>query len=97
MYCQKNLLCFFFLFCIVFNNFLAISVDIENARLKLVLVIPTDAPIAVANNVTEMLLVVTDKTIKDLTKQTKKKYIYWAFYSLTLIWVGFLGVSFEGR
>ena len=45
-----------------------ISVEIENARLKLVLTIPTGAPITVANDAIEMLPVVTDKTINDLSK-----------------------------
>ena len=42
------------------------SLDIENARLKLALAIPRDAPITVANYVIEMLPLVT--TIKDLSK-----------------------------
>ena len=36
--------------------------------LKLALIIPTGAPIAVANDAIEMLLVATDKTISDLSK-----------------------------
>ena len=43
-------------------------VDIENAGLKLALAIPTGAPITVANDATEILPLVTDKTIKDLSK-----------------------------
>ena len=42
--------------------------EIENARLKLSLEIPTSAPITVANGEIEMLPVVTDKTINDLSK-----------------------------
>ena len=53
------LLCFFFLFRIVFNNFFTIPVEMENASLKLALVIP---------NAIEILPVVTDKTINDLSK-----------------------------
>ena len=49
-----------------------ISVEIESARLKLALSIPTGAPITVANDAIEMLPVVTDKTITDLLN-TKKK------------------------
>ena len=45
-----------------------IPVEIENARLKLALAIPTGAPITVKNGAIEMLLVVTDKTITDLPK-----------------------------
>ena len=38
-----------------FNNFFIIPIDIENVRLKLVLAIPTGAPIIVANNAIEMI------------------------------------------
>ena len=51
-----------------FRNFFTMPVDIENARLKLALAIPTGSPITVANYAIEMLPVVTDKTINDLTK-----------------------------
>ena len=40
----------------------------ENARLKLAIVIPTGAPVTLANDAVEMLPVVTDKTINDLLK-----------------------------
>ena len=43
-------------------------VDIENARLKLALAIPQGAPTTVANDAIEMLSLVADKTIKDLSK-----------------------------
>ena len=62
------LLCFFFLLFVVFNIFFTISVQTKNARLKLALVIPTGAPIAVANDAIEILPAVTDKTINDLLK-----------------------------
>ena len=62
------LLCFFFLFHVVLNSFFTIPVKIENERLKLALVIPTGAPITVANDVMVKLPVVTDKTINDLSK-----------------------------
>ena len=62
------LLCFFFLFLVVFNSFFTIPVEIENARLKLAVIIPTGAPMTVANDAIEMLPVVTDKTINDLSK-----------------------------
>ena len=38
-----------------------IPAEIENARLKLALTIPTGAPMTVANDAIEMLPVVTDK------------------------------------
>ena len=45
-----------------------ISVEIENTRLKFALTIPTGAPITVANNAIEILLVFIGKAIKDLSK-----------------------------
>ena len=77
------LLCFFFLFLVVFNSFFTNPVVIENARLQLALIIPTGAPITVANDAIEMLLVATDKTINDLSKFSKEA-IYWVFRSLVL-------------
>ena len=59
---------YFFLFRVAFNNFFTMPVDIEYARPKLALAIPTRAPMTVANDATEMLPLVTDKTIKDLSK-----------------------------
>ena len=61
-------LSFFFLFLVVFNIFFTISVEIENARLKLVLAIPIGDLITVLNDAIEMLPVVTDKTSNDLSK-----------------------------
>ena len=58
----------FFLFLVVFNSFFTISAEIKNARLKLVLVIPTGAQMTVANDAIEMIPVVTDKTVNDLSK-----------------------------
>ena len=43
-----------------------IPVEIENARLKLALTIPTGTPMTVANDAIEMLPVVTDNKINDL-------------------------------
>ena len=67
-------MCFFFLLLVVFNSFFffTIPVEIEIARLKLVVAIPTGAPITVAN---EMLPVVTDKTMTYQNSQ-KKQYLY---------------------
>ena len=45
-----------------------IPVEIENARLKLALIISTGAPMTVAIDAQEILAVVTDKTINDLPK-----------------------------
>ena len=63
-----TLLCFFFLLLVVFNSSFKIHVELQNAILKLALAIPTGASITVANNAIEMLPVVTDKTINDLSK-----------------------------
>ena len=54
------LLCFFFLFLVVFNSFFMIPVEIENTRLKLALAIPTGAPITVVNDAIEMIPAVAD-------------------------------------
>ena len=43
-------------------------VEIKNARIKLALAISTGAPMTVANDAIEMLLVVTYKRINDLPK-----------------------------
>ena len=58
----------FFLFLVAFNNFFTSPVHNENVRLRLALVIPTGIPIAVANDAIETPPLVTDKTIKDLSK-----------------------------
>ena len=50
---------FFFLFHVVF--FFTIPLEIENARLKLGLVIPTGALKTLANDAIEMLPLVSDK------------------------------------
>ena len=52
----------------VLKNFFTNPVVIENARLQLALIIPTGAPIAVANDAMEILPVATNKTINDLSK-----------------------------
>ena len=43
-----------------------IPVEIQNARLKLALTIPTGAAMTVANDAIEKLPVITDKTINDM-------------------------------
>ena len=59
------LLCFFFLFLVVFNSFFMIPAEIKNARLKLALTISAGA---ITVPITEMLPVVRDKNINDLSK-----------------------------
>ena len=62
------LLCFFFLFLIVFKNFFTNPVVTENVRLQLALIIPTGAPLTAENDAIEMLPVVTGKIVNELSK-----------------------------
>ena len=57
-----------FLLPFAFNNFFTSPVHNKIVRLKLALVIPIGAPIAVAKDSIETPPLVTDKTIKDLSK-----------------------------
>ena len=61
-----------FLLFAVFSSFFTIPVETENARLKLVLVILTGAPMTNSNDAIEMLPVVTDKTIIKTVKRSKR-------------------------
>ena len=56
------LLCFFFLFRVIFNSFFfTIPVDNENARVRIALAIPAGVPITVVNDAIEILPLVADK------------------------------------
>ena len=66
------LLYFFFLFLVVFNSFFTIPAEIENARLKTALTIPTGTSIRVENDAMGILSVVIDKTINDLSKKSNE-------------------------
>ena len=61
-----------FLLFAVFSSFFTIPIEIENARLKLVLVILTGAPMTNSNDAIEMLPVVTDRTIIKTVKRSKR-------------------------
>ena len=61
-------LCFFSYFLLFLIVFFTIPVEIENERLKFAFAIPTGASTIVSNDAIEMLPVVTDKTINDLSK-----------------------------
>ena len=61
----KILLCFFFLFLVVFNNFFTSPVNNENARLRLALAIPTGVQITVPNDAIEKLPLVAKTIIKN--------------------------------
>ena len=65
---MASLLCFFFLPLVTPNIFFTSPVDNENARLRLALAIPIGVPITVVNHAIEMLPLVANKTIKDLSK-----------------------------
>ena len=62
------LLCFYFLFLVISNNFFTSPVDKEDATLRLALAILIGVPITVANDAIEMLPLAADNTIKDLPK-----------------------------
>ena len=81
------LLCFSSYFLLFLSVFFTIPVEIESARLKLALAIPTVAQITAANNSIEMLPVVTDKTIYESSKQSKE-----ARYLLSLLLINSLSL-----
>ena len=61
--------CFFFLISYCFLQFLfLIAVEIKNAKLKPTLAIPTGAAMTVPNDAIEMVPVVTDKAVSDLSR-----------------------------
>ena len=76
-------LCFFFLFLIVFKNFFTNPVAIEKVRLQLSLIIPTGAPITVANDAIEILPVIVDKAINDLSKYSRKRIYLLRFFLIS--------------
>ena len=60
----KILSCFFFLFLVIFSNFLTIPVVREKIKVKLALAIPTGAPIILVNEIIDTPPLVALKTIK---------------------------------
>ena len=64
----KILLCFVFLFLIVFKNFFINTGLILNVKPQLAPIISTGAPITLANDAIEMLPDNIDKTFNDLSK-----------------------------
>ena len=62
------LLCFLFLFLVVFKKCFRNPEVIENVRPQLAPIIPAGAPITVANDAIEMLRDNIDKTFNDLSK-----------------------------
>ena len=58
------LLCFYFLFLIVFNKIFTSPIDNENARLKLALAIPAGVPITLGNDAMECYHLLQMKQLK---------------------------------
>ena len=63
----RILSCLFFFFLVIFNNFLIIPVVIEKIKVKHALAIPAGTPIALANEIIDIPLLVTLKIIKILS------------------------------
>ena len=60
----KILSCFFFLFLVIFSNFLTIPIVIEKNKVRLALAIPTVAPTILVNKIINTPPLVALKTIK---------------------------------
>ena len=60
----KILSCFFFLFLVIFSNFLTIPIVREKNKVRLALAIPTGAPIILVNEIIDTPPLVALKTIK---------------------------------
>ena len=63
----RILSCFFFLFLVIFSNFLTIPVVREKIKVKLALAIPTGAPTTLADEMIQTPPLVALKTIKILS------------------------------
>ena len=63
----KILSCFFFLFLVIFNNFLTIPVVREKIKVRLALTIPTGTPTILVNEIIDTPLLFALKTIKSLS------------------------------
>ena len=60
----RILSCFFFLFLVIFSNFLTIPVVREKNKVRLALAVPTGAPAILVNEIIDTPLLVVLKTIK---------------------------------
>ena len=63
----RILSCFFFLFLVIFSNFLTIPVVREKIKVKLALAIPTGAPIILVNEIIDTPPLAALKAIKTLS------------------------------
>ena len=75
----RILSCFFFLFLVIFSNFLTIPVVREKIKVKLALAIPTGAPTILVNEIIYTPPVVALKTIKILSILLKLYLHYFIF------------------
>ena len=80
------MLYFFFLIFVVFV-FFTIPMIIENEKITLALAIPTGLPVTVSNYAIDIQPFVADKTIKDLSKQSKE-----VSYLLSLLLINYLSL-----
>ena len=63
----RILSCFFFIFLVIFSNFLTIPVVREKNKVRLALAIPTGAPTILVNEIIDTPPLVALKTIKILS------------------------------
>ena len=70
------LLCFFFLFLIVFKIFFTNPAVIENVKVQLAPIIPAGTPITLANNAIGMPPDNIDRTLMIYQNSIKKQYSY---------------------
>ena len=67
----RILSCFFFLFLVIFSNFLTVPVALEKIKVKLALAIPTGAPTIFVSEIIDTPPTVVLKTIKTLPMLSK--------------------------
>ena len=67
----RTLSCFFFLFLVIFSNFLTIPVVRDKNKVRLALAIPTGAPKILANEIIDTPPLVALKTTKAWSIQSK--------------------------
>ena len=60
----RILSCFFFLFLVIFSNFLTIPIVREKIKVRLALAIPTGTPTILVNEIIDTPLLVALRTIK---------------------------------
>ena len=72
----RILLCFYFLFLAVLNNFLVIPVVKDKIKVKLVLAIPTGAPTTLVNEIIDTPPPVALKKIKNFVYLIKSSNIF---------------------